>query len=343
MRQLSDLLREAKVEGPPLRYDVDDVVAAGRSRRRRRNSGWALAAVVAVAASIGVPQILARPQTRPSILPAVPSPTAATPDLLSLSALSQPYTVGDLRIERPDTVGLDGSMAEIRRSGTEVGRLWILRPEIIKFPWGTGTTVDTATINGRPAKWVRATSGDDGPEYLQWEYADGATAVVWPGRELSRAQAQAVAEAFVPAPAQPALIGFRVDDLPGDYRLITAGTVIGRVEPMRLTFLTSQAAEARLRDAQVFGSATERPGKSITVSLTRAGESKYPDGKVRCADLDCYRWDKSAGVLFKAHGDSVADLRQVLGSVSPAADLDDRGTWFPVDDAVPVSARLPRR
>ncbi|WP_328464339.1 hypothetical protein OHA21_40520 [Actinoplanes sp. NBC_00393] len=341
MRQLSDLLREAKVEAPPLKYDVDDVVAAGRSRRRRRNSGWALAAVVAVAASIGVPQLLARPEARPAIVPAVPSPSA-TSNLLSLSELSQPYAVGNLRVQRPDTVGLDGSMAEIRRSGREVGRLWILPLGIIKFPWGTGTTVGTATVDGRPAKWMRTTSGDDGPEYLQWEYADGATAVVWPGLEMSRAEAQTVAEGFVPAPAQPARIGFRVDELPGDYRLITAGTVIGRVEPMRLTFLTSQAAEARLRDAQVFGSNTERPGKSLTVSLTPAAESKYPDGKVQCVDLDCYRWDKGAGVLFQARGDNVADLRQVLRSVTPAADLDDRGTWFPVDDAVPVSARLPR-
>ena len=45
MKQLSDLLREAKADAPPLRLDVEDVVAAGRTRRRRRNTGWVLAAV----------------------------------------------------------------------------------------------------------------------------------------------------------------------------------------------------------------------------------------------------------------------------------------------------------
>ena len=341
MKQLSELLREAKADAPPQRLGIDDVVAAGRTRRRRRNSGWAVTAVVAVAAAIGVPQILARPDTRKPVLPAEPSPSPPS-KLLALDALSRPFSVGDLRIQAPDTVGLDGSMAEIRRAGQEVGRLWILSPEITTFPWGSGTTLDTTTIDGRPAKWVRATKDDEGPEYLIWESVDGATVLVWPGTQMTRSQGQAVAEAFTPGPARPATIGFRVAEVPAEYRLITATTVAGRPEPMGMTFLGTEAAEARLRDARPFGSLTEPPANSLNLSMTPARESEYPDGEIRCADRDCYLWRKSAGVLFHATGDVRSDLRTVLRSAVPATDVGDRTTWFRVDDAVPVTARLER-
>lgn len=65
---------DAMPDAPPLRHDIEYVLAAGRRRRRNRTAGWAIVAVVALAAAIGVPQIAAR---RPSP-PAKPTPKVVT-------------------------------------------------------------------------------------------------------------------------------------------------------------------------------------------------------------------------------------------------------------------------
>ncbi len=60
--------------------DADPVLGAGRRRLRRRNVGWAIAAVVAVAAAIGVPQILARGPAQAVIPSSIPGVITAPAD-----------------------------------------------------------------------------------------------------------------------------------------------------------------------------------------------------------------------------------------------------------------------
>ncbi|MBG0565316.1 hypothetical protein [Actinoplanes aureus] len=339
MKQLSDLLREAKAEAPPLRLDVDNVVAAGRTRRRRRNTGWALGAVVTVAATIAVPQVLARPETRrPPVVAATSATPSSSPGFFPFRALSQPYRVGELRVEEPHQMGVDGSMARIERDGEEMGALWILPPGVSNFTWGDGVSLGSTTVNGRRGEYRRAGKETGGPEYLEWQYAEGATALVWLSPRLDHAEGKAVAEAFEPVGDVPATVGFRLGYVPGDYQLMQVNTGAAAPMPMRLSFLTTEAALVRLRDDQAFAADDELRGAALSVSLTRARSSRYPDGEVECAEGECRLWRKDAGVLLQAKGLPAEEpgMKRMLLSVTPAEDV-------PVDDAVPASARLPRR
>ncbi|MBL7260893.1 hypothetical protein [Paractinoplanes lichenicola] len=220
--KLSDLLEGA----PPARYTVDDFVTAGRRRKRRRNAGWAIAAVVAVAIAIGVPQILTRQQTHP-VTPE-PAPTRA------LDRLFKTYKVGALTVGDPEWVGVNNQTTYIGRDRPPgrplraVGTLSVYRPGFNPTPAWDSASV-TEPIGGRSAYFAqpRATGYDVGvwtpTRVLVWQYAENATAVVTAYDRhlgLTETEMRAVAAKFaLQATPQPIRQAYTVGHTPPGLKL----------------------------------------------------------------------------------------------------------------------------
>lgn len=127
--ELSELLKEAKADAPPPRYDVDDAVAAGRKLQVKRRTAWGAAAttaaVVAVAAAVAVPQLVTG-ESAPSrggqvAGPAAPSASAAPAKPQPLTYPDSPwayafkgYRVGEYEVSDPFLVTPNFQQATVR-------------------------------------------------------------------------------------------------------------------------------------------------------------------------------------------------------------------------------------
>src|SRR6185295_2589444 len=105
--EMSDLLHQAAQDPPPPRYDVEDVVRAGKRRQRRRRTGWAVGAALAVAVAVTVPQIVTHPPRRVT--------TAGKPRAINFTFGG--YTTGRFSVSTPFRWTLAGMSAEIRKKG----------------------------------------------------------------------------------------------------------------------------------------------------------------------------------------------------------------------------------
>ena len=340
MNRLSELLAQARTDAPPLRYDVDDMVAAGRARQRRRNTGWAIAAVVAVATAIGVPQIVARPDGAPPALPAATStatPSAAPEVRFPSDFTFRGYTAGSIQVDDPVGMGLDSMSAEVRESGAEdaVGVLVVYRVGV-EPTWGDVKIVKTAPVRGHRAFYVRES---DGTERLTWEYTAGGLAQVGPrtASPMTRSAMRQAAEGFSLGGGRPLRIALRVPYIPDDYRLIRVGEHGGTLvtEPMAREMLDRP-------DRAAAPGAVEHVLR-ILLEEVRAGDYPETTGKPACssADGECHQRVGGGRYRLTVHGQGIAmsEVRKVFNSVQ-VADLDDRSAWFPAGEAFPTFVRL---
>jgi hypothetical protein len=120
--ELSEMLKEAKADAPPPRYNVDDAVAAGRKLQVKRRAAWTgaatAAAVVAVAVGVAVPQLVTRDSAPNQAAP--PAAAAAQPKQ-PLAYPESPweyafkgYTVGKYKVNDPFLVTANFQQATIR-------------------------------------------------------------------------------------------------------------------------------------------------------------------------------------------------------------------------------------
>ncbi|MBO3740877.1 hypothetical protein [Actinoplanes flavus] len=328
MRPLSELLHEAKVDGPPPRYDVDHVVAAGRRRVRRRNSEWAFAAVVAVAAAIGVPQVVTRgpapapPQPAASVAPA-PAPEYLIPSV----ARFRGYQTASFRVGDPGSFGPGyTSVGVVPKKGmSPTMSLLVYEPGVDPLTrLGLKRVADVDPIKGRPAFTV---SGAGFPsETLVWEYADNAYAVLTPEPPVAtNAQVREVADGFGIAPEQPVRIPFKLGHVPDGFRL----RAVSQDSPNEFATVTFLPI-ASMRDPAIRRyEAIDGTKGNIQIVL----QGRDPAGEPNCGCIG-YRTVGDGHEIVITGSISKAEARKILDSLEVSTP-GDFSTWVPVAEAIP--------
>lgn len=337
--RLSDLLEKAKAGAPPARLDVNDLVAAGRRRQRRRSTGWAIAAVVAVAIAIGVPQIVTRSSAPPPAPPAATSTTTPAKKLFSFTPTFRGYTVDGYQIDAPGGMALGWTSALVRETGVtdhNVGVLTVFPPGVVPSHPSETKKIATDPIGGRGAYFVRER---DGRESLIWEYTAGGFADVGPRSltdPMSRADLRRVASGFKPGGGQPVRTALSASYIPADHRLIT-------VSDFGALFVPEEQIKQIL--AQPDRNLPPGPAKRIiSLSLEPVSEGSLPEvtAKPTCSAegpvchvlVDEGRYS----LVVSGRGVSLAEVRMIFESVTPA-DPDDPSTWTVADEAFPTFVR----
>ena len=353
MKQLSDLLDEATAGAPPARYDVEDAVTAGRRLQRRRNTGWAVAAVVAVAVAVGVPQVATR-HAAPPVQPVATTPAPSTPPAPKLRSFAFPfagYTAGRFHIDDLVSVGLSTAQATIRTTGdpgSVSGYLTVFQPGLVSVgaTFDSYRSVDNPPINGRRAIYLEPVqSSATGPTSgMAWEYTDGGWGFVWSrhGR-LKRADLTQVVEKLRLGPDSAARLPFRTTYVPKGYRLIQVdgpGVVSG------MHFASPTSGVPRLSESGV-SFAPDTLDSSLLIRLTGLAASdraEWPATTAACpkAKHYCYRSLAGGRYLLRVSSTSTseAELLKTLTAIT-VADPGDQGTWTDVNSAAPASAQLP--
>ena len=177
MKQLSDLLEEAKAEAPAPRYDVDDVIAAGRRSRRAAPPAWRRVGRRrgghrgrGAALSGRRPPGDAHGPARRAGRVAVPGRAAST----------FAYAAGELPGTGADQVAADRRDGRDRRAagpdGT-VGSLMVYRPGVdpmTAYKWPPKLT-DVEAVNGRKAFLI-----DIGTGPRTWRAPGNTPTTRWP-------------------------------------------------------------------------------------------------------------------------------------------------------------------
>ncbi|GIE89505.1 hypothetical protein [Actinoplanes regularis] len=333
MKQLSDLLWEAKADAPPMRYDVDDVVAAGRRRRYRRTATWAVAVAVVVATA-GVALVVPRGPA------AVPTPPVATSPAPSAVGSFYDYSFRGFSAAgyqvTPDRLLFGVNMAEIYTAGSHdlAGFILAYQPGVEPGK-GEGPITDTEPINGHRAYWVGSV--------LHWEYADGALAVVASGHRgatdeiISRADLRSLATAFVPGGGPSSRVAMRVGYLPAKYRLVTvwepsSGSWVELVPESDIGTPSGLQTPAM--------SAVNVPGV-ITITVMRPDGLPHPK-KLTCGGRNRCEVVVGGGYHLTVQGPRVAmaEIEKVAKAVTTVADPGNRDTWLTPGEAFPTSALL---
>lgn len=364
MRQLSDLLDEARADAPPARYDVDDVVAAGRKRQRRRTAGWTIAAAAAVAVAIGVPQIVTRADPAPR--PVAPVATTPAPTTPAVGFSFAGYRAGRFHVDDPRWWGLAGESAPIRKAGVTdpVGTLFVYRPGVDPFvrphaPTTTGTT----PVRGRKAYFVQPYAPSPPAErWLAWEYADDAIAVVEPqaARGMTDAELRQVAEGFTPGTPVPVPVRlpFRAGYVSGDYTLVDiVADPDGALRSMA-TFVPADQAASRMRQPNRGLAPGEKgaAGKIISIRVdalpeptgtstkTTCSEGLRPAGSKEPMGGDCERPLPGGKYRLEVIGSPAVTQREIrkMADALEVTDPAKPAAWLPVTTAIPASHLLKR-
>jgi hypothetical protein len=332
---MHDLLVEAKADPPPARYSVDDVLTAGRRRQRRRGTGWAIVAVVAVAAAIGVPQILTR-WPAPAIEPAPPS--LGSP--VSFDYPFQGYVAGEYEVYNPITVDISGAIAKVGHTGGDPmafdgATLHVYRPGLDPLAaYAQPVITESDPIKGRRAFLIRPNRlpAAEHPE-LGWEYADGAVAILRPeSGGMAPAAMRQVAEAFTRLPDRPVRLPFRVGHVPDGYRMIG-------VNGMGVLLLPADAAAERMVQPDRGPAPSDQALPEPIIKIEMAPAAPTRAGATGCDAGGCYRTVDGDWQLTMSGSMAAAEMTRTLASIT-VSDSPTPAGWFLVRDAMPASALL---
>ncbi|MET0425199.1 MAG: hypothetical protein ABW046_15050 [Actinoplanes sp.] len=321
---------------------MDDAVRAGQRRLKRRQAGWAIAAVAVVAVTIGVPQILTPRAAAP--LPAAPSPSSFVSPGLAYTFSFRGYTVGQFRVADPESWSLAGETSMIMRKsplaileGSPLGTLTVLRPGVDTVTAGRDKLVETEPIRGRRAFFIEPKSADPTAiVQLAWEYADdGSLAIVSHLQpELTRADLRKIAEGFTLGDEHPVTVGFRIGHLPSGWKLIRTSTLTSQ-------FASTRQAVARLArpDRSSLPPEMADSPELVTVGLIKADQvDRRPSAKPWCdkqgQGFCSYHPTGDGPVITISFGTALseAEAKRVLMSVQVGA--------VPAEDGIPASARM---
>ncbi|MEU4694594.1 hypothetical protein [Actinoplanes sp. NPDC023714] len=333
--RLSDLLEEARADAPPMRLDVDQLVRAGKRRHRRRNAGWAIAAVAAVAAAIGVPQILTRQSAQPPVLPATSPSVAEKPEYFAFTPTFRGYDVDGFRVEDPVAMSFGWTAASIREPGVadSVGAVRVYPPGVEPgFPEEAEKTA-ADPVGGHQAYYL--VREDNGEKRLLWTVEDGSTVEVSASIGMSRAELRRVANGFRMGGGVPLRTALSASYLPPDYRMIMANDFAVRFVPAK------KAAEIMNLPDRSYPPGVVKNIVSISVEPKNPGtEAK---AKPACLEEGPVCLVLVAGgkysLVVSGQGIDLAEVRRVFESVT-VADPEDPAAWKAVDEAFPRSTRV---
>jgi hypothetical protein len=375
--ELSDLLEAGKADAPPPRYSVEDAVAAGRKLQNRRRATWtvagAAAAVVAVAAGVAVPQLVAgrRPVTTPVAPAASPTTKKAIPPFeypdapftgnivgfksgdFTVSGTVQVtpgYQVAVIVAPGHGTPTVDGA-GKTHQSPNDVGTVTVFRPGAFDpKDFKSGRPVK---INGH-AGWYQSSVttsqyGRPSPA-VAWPYAANAWTVISTSDRggLTQQQLTDLAAKLTSGPPQPARVGFKLSYVPKGFQLAAAGPSSTLMSPMtgesygRLfkgnypyKHMTGTIDEPNLTNSQL-------PMMAFTVYPKWYGKYSPPAGQPKnapyCASQSlCYRSTDDGEYEFELNGGGAvpdAELIKMLNHLTFATDPADPSTWYDATKAV---------
>jgi hypothetical protein len=344
--KLSELLEDA----PPARYGVDDAVRAGKRLRFRRRSTVVLAAVMAVAAAIGVPQITAHSAGRS------PAPVAPAPSVPQYTFRG--YDAGELRVSNPYRWTPAQETAYVWLGSDAVGSLRVYHPGVEIEDRGAAKRTPIADIGGRSAYLLEG----NGLLRLIFDLAGGAHAEVESSSpKLKRERLSQVAEAFRPVAPYPVTVAMSSEYVPPGYLLVgVSGPEETRVNVnSQAEFAPAAAVQAALNSPSrslldVFGKRPDRyfltlePIQGATEGVQLVSANAPARGTAGCAvskpgvpsdpaycSVDvgqAQRWSLSV------MGPDNAEARKMLDATTPVPDLTNRASWLTADQAFPASA-----
>jgi hypothetical protein len=273
--------------------------------------------------------------------------------------------VGDFRVDDPTIADLGSDIAYVHRVGVPSGSPG--QPTLRVYHAGVDPTGDylgllqppTDPIGGRPAFFV-VPQERGAAIHLVWQYVPNAYAELTASSSaMTEAQMRQVAEAFSPGATRPAQIGFGMDQLPANYKLVEAsGRPIADVTgapTSGATFVLASAAKAMAAqpDRGVPPEDRNNPDYSLKISLARRTSSDPPlsGPGVTCPAVPaehpttCYRLvdqgDRGDFVLTATWAAASTDpLRAALAGARVVV-LYDPTTWGDVNLSFPVAAQLP--
>jgi hypothetical protein len=264
-QNMHDLLQQARAdalsEAPPMRRDVEQVVAAGRSRVARGRLlrlGAGAGTAAAVAAAIALPHAFAGPSAPHAVAASAPVPAspaagtavAAGPAVYPRSEFQygfKGYRAGVFTVSAPVLVTPGYQESYVRR-GAETfdlydgdrpdriaasapgssARLTVFRPGAFQpTRFAGGEAVRVGDRPGLYAPGVHYEPGDDSPSRgaLAWQYADNAWATVASvtADGYSKAEFLQIAAGLTAAPATAATVPLKLGWVPAGYRLTSVG------------------------------------------------------------------------------------------------------------------------
>jgi hypothetical protein len=306
-------------------------------RRRRRTLVLVIAAVVVLALAVAVPTFLANRTAEP---------VGRVKGNWNLNHRVEPPPGWEVRTQviTPDSEGTTLGAAS-RAATEEVSSCMVdvFGPDR-GDPTARRADRTPVTVDGRPAFWsgqsdLEATQG------VSWEYQPGAFALVSCG--TGRASDDiAIAERvrFQPVPVR---LPFRVRSLPTGYEPVFVAPPLASSEG---TFLGGAQFRAENREVRSFSVAVT-PGRTDIPPGLPGWETDSVGGRravlsARDAKL-CLNLEQHTACIQTAEGEAedltrslwAAGRRELLVEVAKrlviAEDLDDPGTWFPANRAVP--------
>jgi len=341
----------ATSDAPPLRTDVEAIVAAGRRRRRNRRlaigTGVPVAVAVLAATAIAVPIRLSREAAPMPVAPAEAAPALTFPAPSGPFTFTiKPYKAGAYRVATLTAVGAAYQRGPVYKDGRQaVAELVVYRPGA--FAPDQLRSPKKVTVAGHPG-WT-ATSSLRHP-VLAWEYASGAWATLESVGVPQKDQI-AIAAGLVPGPQVPARLPFTVGRVPAGYVPIEAtdgsypGPQLGDTPAIThyggVLFNNPAPAATGLTEPWNYG--IGRTG-GFYIAIVPASESNYqlkpgeprPSSPSCASEALCHWWSRDGQTQIELVGDGKipdGELIRILRSVQ-LADLAHPETWPLASDVV---------
>lgn len=338
-----EVVNLATSDAPPLRTDVEAIVAAGRRRRRNRrlSVGAAAVAVLAVTA-VAIPIGLSRRTVSPApMTPAASAPAPVTfpvPDG-PFTFTIKPYDVGAYHVATLTAVSVAYQRGPVYKGGRQavaelaVYRAGVFAPDQLK-------SRKKVTVAGHPG-WTASSS--TGNQLLAWEYTSGAWATLESSDVPLNDQIR-IAAGLVPGPQIPARLPFEVGRVPAGYVPIEAtdgsypGPQLGYTPAIThyggLLFNKPAPAATGLTEPWNYG--IGRTG-GFYIAIVPNSEANYqlkpgqpgPSSPSCASEALCHWWSSDGKTQIELVGDGRipdSELIQILRSVR-LADLAHPDTW----------------
>jgi hypothetical protein len=325
MQDIRELLEIGKGQAPPPRYGIDDIVTAGRRRRRlvvaERIGGAGVLAAGLVAIGVFVGNV--GPSGNPPVThPKVAQPAAPSVVVAPLTFTFGPYSAAGYRVLPPQEVTRTYETANIVRDYEDAngkknvafaGTLTVYRPGVRPpaiFTSGTKVTVqDMPGFANERAQDTLLMSNGDGVDRnpvsamantLAWQYSADGWVVInslieyssdLPYR-LTAANERALADGFRLGIPSPARIPFQAGYLPAGWRVVSvSGRSFSAEDIAQISVVFAPASAAGATEIRHF---TGTDGPAVTIDVIHDQIPPPPDApktKTTCnADRYC-SWD----------------------------------------------------